>query len=110
MKQNTNSMRGAKVLEKEIEKRVCDYAKTKNVLVYKFTSPARAAVPDRLFIYNGSVFFIEFKRGGQKPTDAQEREHDRLRQQKINVFVIDDVEKGKWVIDTMRDLMTLGVA
>ena len=98
------------MLEKQIEAKVCDYAKTKGMMVYKFTSPARAAVPDRLFIYNGRVFFIEFKRGGQKPTDAQEREHDRLRQQKINVFVIDDVEKGKWVIDTMLDLMTLGVA
>ena len=103
-------MRGAKVLEKQIEAKVCDYAKERGMAVYKFTSPNRMAVPDRMFIYNGRVFFIEFKRGGQKPTDAQEREHDRLRQQKINVFVIDDVEKGKWVIDTMLDLMTLGVA
>ena len=92
-------MRGAKVLEKQIEAKVCDYAKERGM-----------AVPDRMFIYNGRVFFIEFKRGGQKPTDAQEREHDRLRQQKINVFVIDDVEKGKWVIDTMLDLMSIGIA
>ena len=99
------------MLEKQIEAKVCDYAKTKNVLVYKFTSPARAAVPDRLFIRaDGRMWFCEFKRGGQKPTDAQEREHDRLRQQKINVFVIDDVEKGKWVIDTMLDLMSIGIA
>jgi hypothetical protein len=93
------------MLEKQIETKVCDYAKTKGMLAYKFTSPARAAVPDRMFIYNGRMFFIEFKRSGQKPTDAQAREHDRLRQQKINVFVIDDVEKGKWVIDTMLDLI-----
>ena len=36
------------MLEKQIEAKVCEYAKTKGVLVYKFTSPARAAVPDRL--------------------------------------------------------------
>ena len=46
------------MLEKQIEAKVCDYAKTKNVLVYKFTSPARAAVPDRLFIRaDGRMWF-----------------------------------------------------
>ena len=38
------------MLEKQIERKVCDYAKNKGLLAYKFTSPARAAVPDRLFI------------------------------------------------------------
>jgi hypothetical protein len=90
------------VLEKDIESRVCDYARTKNVLAYKFTSPARAAVPDRLFIApDGRVFFCEFKRAGAKPTSAQEREHTRLRQQKVNVFVIDNVIEGKNMIDLM---------
>lgn len=99
--QNVNWIRGATVLEKQIEVKVCDYAKERGMLVYKFTSPARMAVPDRMFIYNGRMFFIEFKRGGQTPTAAQDREHERLRQQKINVFVIDDVDKGKLVIDYM---------
>lgn len=89
------------MLEKQIEAKVCDYAKSKGLLVYKFTSPARAAVPDRLFIRNGRVFFVEFKRSGQKPTDAQHREHERLRQQNVNVFVIDNVEDGKVAIDMM---------
>ena len=90
------------MLEKQIESKVCDYAKTKNVLVYKFTSPARAAVPDRLFIApDGRVWFCEFKREGQKPTPAQEREHAKLRAQKVNVFVIDNVEDGKAMINLM---------
>jgi hypothetical protein len=90
------------MLEKDIEAKVCDYAKTKNVLVYKFTSPNRMAVPDRLFIRpDGYVWFCEFKREGQKPTPAQEREHHRLRQHKVSVFVIDNVEEGKTMIDTM---------
>ncbi len=81
---------------------MCEYAKTKNVLVYKFTSPARAAVPDRLFIRpDGRMWFVEFKRQGAKPTEAQEREHHRLRQHKVNVFVIDNVEEGKTMIDFM---------
>ena len=93
------------MLEKQIERSVCDYARTKGVLAYKFTSPARAAVPDRLFITpNGTVFFCEFKADGKKPTPAQEREHHRLREQKVTVFVIDNVTEGK----TMIDLMVMG--
>ena len=95
-------MRGAKVLEKQIEAKVCDYAKERGLLVYKFTSPARAAVPDRLFVLpNGKIFFCEFKRGGQKPTQAQEREHHRLRQHKVVVYVIDDVVAGLRIVDDM---------
>ena len=90
------------MLEKEIERKVCDYAKSKGVLAYKFTSPARHAVPDRLFIApDGKVWFCEFKREGQKPTVAQEREHQRLRQQKVNVFVIDNVLEGMMMVDQM---------
>ena len=95
------------MLEKQIEQKVCDYAKSKGVLVYKFTSPARAAVPDRLFIRpDGVVWFCEFKREGQKPTIPQEREHHRLRQHKVSVFVVDSVEDGK----AMVDMMVMGAA
>ena len=62
------------MLEKQIEARVCEYARAKGMLAYKFTSPARAAVPDRLFIApDGRMFFCEFKAEGKKPTPAQER-------------------------------------
>jgi len=90
------------MLEKQIESAVCDYAKSKGLLVYKFTSPNRMAVPDRLFICpDGRIFFCEFKREGQKPTPAQDREHTRLRQHKVNVFVIDNVTEGNVMIDLM---------
>lgn len=88
------------MLERDVERKVCDYAKDLGFLVYKFTSPARAAVPDRLFINKqGVVFFVEFKRPGAKPTPAQEREHLRLRNQGVHVFVIDNVEMGKGMVD-----------
>ena len=90
------------MLEKQIAAKVCDYAKTQNVLIYKFTSPSRMAVPDRMFVRpDGVIFFIEFKRAGQKPTPAQDREHNRLRGHKVNVFVVDNVENGMMVIDMM---------
>ena len=89
------------MLEAKIEAAVCDYAKTKGFLVYKFTSPNRAAVPDRMFVQSdGAVFFIEFKATGKKPTPAQGREHTRLRGHNVDVYVVDSIESGKLLIDT----------
>lgn len=86
-------------LEKAIEKTVCSYARTKGCLAYKFVSPAQSHVPDRLFIFNGHVFFIEFKRLGCKPTPAQALEHQKMRAKGAVVHVVDSVEAGKRVID-----------
>ena len=93
------------MLEKQIEAKVCDYAKGRGLLVYKFTSPNRMAVPDRMFVRpDGKIFFIEFKREGQKPTPAQYREHERLRGHGVLVFVVNNVLSGMLVIDTWGDL------
>lgn len=93
------------MLEKQIEAKVCDYAKERGLLVYKFTSPNRMAVPDRMFVRpDGKIFFIEFKREGQKPTPAQYREHERLRGHGVLVFVVNNVLSGMLVIDTWGDL------
>jgi hypothetical protein len=90
------------MLEKQIEAKVCDYAKERGLLVYKFTSPARAAVPDRMFVLpSGKIFFCEFKRGGQKATAAQQREHLRLQQHNVIVYVVDNVLSGLRMIDDM---------
>lgn len=90
------------MLEKNIEAKVCGYARERGLLAYKFTSPAHAAVPDRLFILpGGNMFFCEFKRKGQRPTPAQEREHLRLRQHKVSVYVIDNVDDGLRMVDEM---------
>jgi hypothetical protein len=88
-------------LEKDIEKKVCDYAKSLGILVYKFTSPNRRSVPDRLFILPSGkgVFFIEFKRKGVKPTPAQEVEIAKLRGQGVSVLVIDNVNEARFWID-----------
>ncbi len=90
------------MLEKDIEKKVCDYAKTKGMLTYKFTSPNRRSVPDRMLVTpKGIVFFIEFKQEGKKPTAGQAREIKRLQDQGVSVFVVDNVEEGKTVVDEM---------
>lgn len=91
------------MLEKQIEKLVCDYARARGVYVRKFTSPAHLGVPDRLFIYAGRVFFIEFKAKGKKATPAQERELAAIRSAGADAFVVDSVDEGKAIIYGMMD-------
>lgn len=99
------------MLEKDIERRGGDYAKAKGILHLKFTSPGRAAVPDRLLLAEipellrpviaQYVRFVEYKREGQKPTPSQEREHSRLRAMGFVVEVVDNVPDAKRVCDEM---------
>lgn len=94
-------MKNLNPLEKDIEKRVCDYAKSLGMLCYKFTSPSRRSVPDRMFITKtGVVFFIEFKRRGEKPTPSQEVEIAKIEKQGVKVFIVDDVGIGKSIVLT----------
>ncbi len=89
-------------LEKEIEKAVVSYAKLQGFLAYKFVSPANRGVPDRLFISpKGFVFFIEFKRQGRPLTDLQDHVITQMRNKKAEVIIIDNVESGKRIIDTI---------
>lgn len=95
-------MKNLNPLEKDIEKKVCDYAKSLGMLCYKFTSPSRRSVPDRLFLTpDGIAFFIEFKRKGQKPTASQQAEIEKIRSKGILVGVIDDVKSGKHLVEEM---------
>lgn len=94
-------------LEKDIESKVVSFARSMNVLAYKFTSPAKRSVPDRLFVMPGGrgCFFMELKRRGQKPTPSQQVEIDKIRAQGVSVFVVDNVEEGKKVIREKLDLL-----
>jgi hypothetical protein len=88
------------MLEKEIEKRVCDHAKAKGMLVYKFSSPGHRAVPDRMFVVPmGNIFFVEFKSPGNKPTPQQEREHFRLAAHGVRVYWTDNIEQGIAILE-----------
>lgn len=95
-------MKNPNPLEKDIEKKVCDYARKLGCLIYKFTSPARRSVPDRIFLHERvETFWIEFKRKEQKPTAAQAVEIEKIRTKGKTVFVIDNIEDGKLQIDMM---------
>lgn len=101
------------MLEKDIEAKGRDYARSRGHGHYKFSSPAHAAVPDRLLLAPVPPFlreligkyvrFVEYKRQGEKPTPPQLREHARLKLMGFTVEVVDNVEDAKRVIDEMGD-------
>lgn len=81
------------MLEKEIEAWLTVEAKRRGGIAYKFTSPQRRSVPDRLVLMpDGKMLFVECKRPGGKPTEAQAREHERIRALGFPVFVMDSKE------------------
>ena len=72
--------------EKTIEQYLVKEVKKLGGIPYKFKSPQRRSVPDRLCIFNKKVtIFVEVKATGKEPTEAQYREMDRL------------IDKEQWV-------------
>lgn len=67
--------------EKQIEKYLVDQVRIKlKGIAYKFTSPGRRSVPDRICVIPGYCFFVECKATDKYLTDAQAREADRLNE------------------------------
>ena len=87
--------------ESRIESTVCKHAQKLGLLQYKFTSPGRAGVPDRLLIaQDGTVFMIEFKTPTGRLSPLQINEHRRLSEHNITVYVVDNVAEGKRIVDS----------
>lgn len=84
--------------ESKIETDVCRAARAAGWLPFKFASPGQRGVPDRLFIRDGRVIFIEFKAPGKRATKLQNYLHDKMRSHGAEVFVIDSLGAGLAVI------------
>jgi hypothetical protein len=88
------------MLERFIERNVCEYAKGKGFLHYKFVSPSNRGVPDRIVVSpHGQIFFIEFKNEKAKLTKLQKHVIDNLTRCFCNVYVIRTVADGMNLID-----------
>jgi hypothetical protein len=80
------------MLEKTVEAYLVERVRALGGTAYKFTSPARASVPDRIVILPPArIYFIEVKRPGGKLTRGQEREHEHLRRLGADVRVLDSI-------------------
>lgn len=80
--------------ESEIENHLVETIKKRGGIAYKFSSPNRVSVPDRIIVLPGGViYFVECKASGKQPTAAQEREHKRLRDLGFKVYSINSKEQ-----------------
>lgn len=80
--------------EKDIESHLVKRVKECGGIPYKFVSPQRVGVPDRICVLPGNmILFVELKAPGQKPRPEQEREHKRLRDLGCKVLVLDTKEQ-----------------
>ncbi len=101
-------MATSKLREKQVEERIVKLAKQHKGTAYKFTSPGRRSVPDRLIVCpciepELRPVFVEAKRPGETATDSQLREHKKLIKAGATVFVADTYDEVEFVFATICD-------
>lgn len=87
-------------LESELERWFTGVVRQRGGTAYKFTSPGRRSVPDRMILAAGAhMFFVELKRRGKKATPKQKEEHARLGSYGFRVYVCDTKESCLRVLE-----------
>ena len=88
--------------EKVTEKYLCQQVAKLGGIAYKFTSPSRRNVSDRICILpKGIIVFVELKSEPKEPTPAQKRE--MLRLQQLGCFI--DWANTKAMVDQIIQRM-----
>lgn len=91
--------------ESTIERAVCEYARREyNMLTRKLTGELTSGWPDRMLLTEeGYICFIEFKAPDGELRPQQERMCRKLITYGFDVFICDDIEKGKRLVDYVSD-------
>ena len=88
-------------MEKGVEMPVVRRAEKAGWFCRKVAWPVRIGAPDRVFIKDGRVVWIEFKDAGKRPRKSQELEHDRMKAAGAEVY---------WCDNVLEALQILGIA
>lgn len=93
--------------EKELEILLSEFVKQKGGIAYKFTSPGRAGVPDRLVLLpRGKMGFVEVKapKTKRKMRNIQIAEMKRINQLGFKCYLLNDpVQIPKILDDIARE-------
>lgn len=84
--------------EAKLEAAVRKWATEKGWYCRKFTSPSNRSVPDRLFLKDGRVVFIELKAPGKKPTKAQLLEIEEIQDHGGEAHWADNLDDVKAIL------------
>jgi len=85
----------ANELESALESKCCKLARDAGFLAWKFTSPGKANVPDRIFRGVGRVFFVEFKKRGKGLREGQARVTREMLRHGAEVHKVDRISDFK---------------
>lgn len=88
--------------EQSLERKLTTAVQAIGGLCWKFTSPGTAGVPDRICIHHGRIIFVELKAPGQQPRPIQHRRIHQLRQQGIEVRIIDHPDQIQELTHALR--------
>lgn len=91
-------------LESRIETKASEYAKSLGMMTLKLNVKGQAGWPDRLYLWNGHIWFIEFKAAKQKPRMLQLEIIRQMRELGAKVFVIDNLIDARRVINELHSL------
>jgi hypothetical protein len=89
------------MLERDVQSKSVKAARKAGWWASKFVAQGRRSAPDYIFAKkvathdwreDSHVFFVEFKRLGEKPTELQAQEHTVMRSHGLTVYVCDSVE------------------
>jgi hypothetical protein len=80
------------VRERDVEYHLRTRVEREGGICYKFASPGRRGVPDRIVLLRGVTVFVEVKAPGEKTTKQQDFEINRMRRVGAFVVVVDSKE------------------
>lgn len=90
--------------EKQLEDKLVSEVKKQGGIAYKFVSPGRAGVPDRLVILPGGCYgFVEVKKPGSGVLSRlQVHEINRLKILGCKCFILDEPAKIRIIIQEIK--------
>lgn len=81
------------IREKDIERYLVHQCKEIRALCWKWASPGRIGVPDRIVLFRGRIWFVELKSKGRKPNPIQCVVFAMLERVGFHVHVLDSHDK-----------------
>lgn len=92
--------------ENRVEQKLIDGVKALGGVTFKFISPGRAGVPDRIVILpGGTVHFVELKAAGGKTSKIQRQMLVRLNRLDVPALVLAGAEEVERYLENLRELM-----
>lgn len=89
------------MIEQDVEAHLLARCRQVGLLCLKFTSPARAGVPDRVVIAPAGTVFVEVKRPGGQLRRLQQVVIEKMRQAGAEVHVVDTIERVDELVDEL---------